>query len=275
MRVALLIDLDDSGEEFLDTVSGTADRRHYRHSEEIAQLLEVKHIALRLKFVIHIHSHHHAEIHIDQLRGEVKVSLKVGSIYDIDHDVRHILKEVLPHIEFFRAVCRERICAGEIHDHESVSAIFECAFLGIHCHTAVVSYVLVLTGSHIEKGCLAAVRISDEGYLDDLAPFVRQGVHLTFEPFLLHRIDGLKVFAHAVHLLCLALTDDLDVACLLATKRYLVAYHLVLDRISERGIQDHLDLVALHKSHLDYSLTEAAVTINLYDHSPLPCLQFR
>ena len=75
--------------------------------------------------------------------------------------------------------------------------------------------------------------------------------------------------------LSLALTDDLDLCRLLAAKRYLISYYLILDRVSERGVKDHFHLVALHKAHLYYSLTETTVTVHLYDHATLPCLQFR
>ena len=58
-------------------------------------------------------------------------------------------------------------------------------------------------------------------------------------------------------------------------ERYLVTYDFIFNRVSERGIQDHLDLVASHKSHLNYSFTEASVTVDLDDNRTFPRLQFR
>ena len=43
--------------------------------------------------------------------------------------------------------------------------------LGIHGHSAVVAHMLVTSGSQVEKGCLAAVGIADEGYPDGAVLF--------------------------------------------------------------------------------------------------------
>ena len=55
----------------------------------------------------------------------------------------------------------------------------------------------------------------------------------------------------------------------------LISDYLIFNGVPERGVKDHFHLVALHKAHLDYSLTETTVTVHLYDHATLPCLQFR
>ena len=54
MRILILINLNDSIEERSYTVSAAADSRHYRHSEEITQLLDIQLITLRYKLVMHI-----------------------------------------------------------------------------------------------------------------------------------------------------------------------------------------------------------------------------
>ena len=78
-----------------------------------------------------------------------------------------------------------------------------------------------------------------------------------------------------MHLLGLSLTYDLYLGSLLPPEGYLVSDYLIFNRIPERGIEDNLHLVALHKAHLYYSLTETAVTVNLHDHSALTRLKFR
>ena len=77
MRILVLIDLDYSIEEILDSITGPADSRHNRHSEKISKLLDIKLIPLCDKFVVHIQSHHHSQIHIDDLGGKVKIALKI------------------------------------------------------------------------------------------------------------------------------------------------------------------------------------------------------
>ena len=75
--------------------------------------------------------------------------------------------------------------------------------------------------------------------------------------------------------LCLALTDDLNLGGLFTTQGYLIPYDFIFDRIPERSIKDNLHLIALHKTHLYYPLTETTMTVYLYDHATLTCLQFR
>ena len=143
MRVTLLIHLDHGVEEFTDTCAGTAHGRDYRHSEKVAQLTYVQLVSLGIQFIIHVQSHHDSEIHVYKLCGEIEIPLQIRGIYDIHHNIRHIFKEILPYIKFFRTVCRQGICAGKVHQDETVSAMLECALLGIHSHSAVVAHMLM------------------------------------------------------------------------------------------------------------------------------------
>ena len=152
--------------------------------------------------------------------------------------------------------------------------MLEGTFLGIDGHAAVVAHMLVTSGSHVEEGCLSAIRISDQSHLDDLAALLRHRSHFTLHPFLLRlkRRQGLECRAHEF---CLALADHLDLVRLITSEGNLIAYDLILDGITKRGIKDDLHLIALHKTHFYYPLTEAAVTVYLYDHATFSRLQFR
>ena len=102
--VVLLVDLDDGVQQFRDSGSVTADGRADRHSEKVTKLLDVKAVSPRPKLIVHIQSHHYTEVHIDDLGREVEVSLDVGSVHDVDHDIRNVLNQVLTDIEFLGAV---------------------------------------------------------------------------------------------------------------------------------------------------------------------------
>ena len=181
MRVALFIYLDDGIEKLVYSFSVTADSRHNRHSEKITKLLYVQLVTLRKKFIIHVHGHDDPEVHVDKLGGEIEVSLKVRCIHHIDYHIRHVFYQILPDIEFFRTVCRKRICSREVDQNEPVSSMFERAFFCIHRNSAVVADVLMTSGSDIEEGGLAAVRISHQGYLYDFSSLCSKCAHLTFD----------------------------------------------------------------------------------------------
>ena len=148
----------------------------------------------------------------------------------------------------------------------------ECSFLRIHGHTAVVAHMLMTSGRHVEERCLSAVRISDKGDLDDLTAFLRQRSHLPLNPVFGSGLQRRQRLARGVQKFSFALADDLDLRGLLTTERNLISYDFIFYRIAQRSIEDDLDLASLDEAHLDYPLTETAVTVNLYDHATLPCL---
>ena len=107
MRIGLLIDLDHGVEKPVYALPGTTYGRHHRHSEKIAQLPDIQPVTLFLKLIIHIQGHDGAEVHVDELGGEVEISLEIGCVYNIHHDIRHLLHKIAAHIKFFRTICRQ------------------------------------------------------------------------------------------------------------------------------------------------------------------------
>ena len=75
-----------------------------RYSEEFAQLVVVDVVASFLGLVEHIESAHHADVHIDELSGEIEVALQVAGVDDVDDDIGSVLDELLAYIEFLGRV---------------------------------------------------------------------------------------------------------------------------------------------------------------------------
>ena len=99
-----LIDFDDGIEQRVDAGSVPADGRTDRHAEQPAQLVDVEAVAFLLQFVVHVQRHHHPEVHVDELGGQVEVAFQVGGVHHVDDDIGHLLDEVLPHVQFFRGI---------------------------------------------------------------------------------------------------------------------------------------------------------------------------
>ena len=142
-RVALRINLYDSVEQLWNTCSVAAHCRADRHTEKITELFYIQLIALVLEFIVHVQRHNDPEVHVNDLGGQVQVSLNIGRVHDIDDNIRNIVNQVLADVQFLRAVSRKRVGPRQVHQHELVSLVFEAAFLGVHCHSAVVSDMLV------------------------------------------------------------------------------------------------------------------------------------
>ena len=66
-------------------------------------------VAAVLQGIVHVEGDDHAHVHIDELGGEVEVTLQVARIHHVDDDIRGFLDDVLAHVEFLRAVGREGI----------------------------------------------------------------------------------------------------------------------------------------------------------------------
>ena len=66
----------------------------------MTQRLDINAIAAMLEFVIHIERAHHANIHIDELGGEIEIAFEIRGVDDIDDHVGHLLRQVFADIEF-------------------------------------------------------------------------------------------------------------------------------------------------------------------------------
>ena len=143
MRILILINLDNLVKKIIDALTCSADSRDNRHSEKIAKLLYIQFVSLEGQLIVHIQSHDHSKVHIDELGGKVEISLQIGCVHDIDDHIRSVFHEILPHIQFFRTIGRQRICPRKVNDSEMISSIFEKALLSIDRNAAVVTDMFV------------------------------------------------------------------------------------------------------------------------------------
>ena len=102
------------------------------------------------------------------------------------------------------------------------------ALLGVNSHTAVVANVLVAARGHVEKGCLPAIRIADQGDTDGSG-------------FL-----GVKIF----------LRGDVNQGSFSPAEGYFISKYLVFNRILEGSIHHGRDFLTGYEAHLDQSLTK-------------------
>ena len=161
-----LIDVDDDMEQEVDTTPTLENRRYHRHTEKLTQFVEVDVVAPALGFIIHIECADHTHIHVYQLCGEIEVALQVARIDDIDHHVGGRFYELSAHVEFFRAIGRQRICSWQVDKAELIPLVLRATFLRVHSHARVVAHSLMSAGGEIEQGCLATIGISYQCHID-------------------------------------------------------------------------------------------------------------
>ena len=276
--VLLLINPDYGVEKRVDSLSAPAHGRTDGHPQEMGKLPDVKAVAPCFEFVIHVQGHHYPKVHVYELGCEVEIPLEIRGVNHVQHDVRSGFQQILAHIKLFRAICREGICAGKVHENEVVAGVAETSFLGVHCHPAVVAHMLMAARGDVEKGSLAAVGIADKGHPYFVLPFVCEFRHLPVQEGLFFIVAGIQDFRRMLGgymLLDFIFAQDLYALRLFPPERHPVSEHFIFDRVLQWGVEDDPHLLAAYESHLDQAFTKTPVPRNPYYRRALSCFQLR
>ena len=272
-----LVDGDDLPEKLLHAASAGEHRRHHRRAEQLGEPPDVDVVAALFGLVEHIERADHADVHVDELCGEVEVALQVGRIDDVDDDVRCLVYELFAHIEFLRAVGREAVRAGEVDEVELVAVVCGVAHLRIDRHARVVAHPLVCPGGEVEERCLAAVRVAHECHADGTALAVGGIRQLGRGQLLVAAVSGVGrqggvagrtdlCFLQPAGLL---LREHFDLVGLAVAQADFIAHDFVFHGVAQGGVEQHLDGLALDESHLDDAFPESAVSQYLHDDAGL------
>ena len=96
--VAPLIHVDNHMKQQVHTASALERGGYHGHAEQLTQGVDVQLVAAFLHLVKHVERAHHAQVHVDELCGEIEVALKVGGVDDVDDDVGRTVDDVAAHI---------------------------------------------------------------------------------------------------------------------------------------------------------------------------------
>ncbi len=278
--VNALIHIDDDVEKQVDTLACAEHSGHHGHAEQLSEFAVVEFVAALFELVEHIECANHAQVHVDQLGGEIQVALDVARIHHVYHHVGSFFYYLLAHIKLFGTVGRQRVCAGQIDDVELVALKRGVSLLCVHCHTGVVAYTFMRSRSHVKQRCLAAVGVAHESHVDS-APLL----HCRFAQLLVgegtlisitavYHFGVLNVMVTArVRVSGLFFRDYLNHCGLVVAQRHLISHHLVLHGVLQGSVEKHLHGLPLYKSHFDNAFAEAAMAKHLDNDSALACLQ--
>ena len=134
------------------------------------QLRDVDLVAVLADDVHHVDGDDHGDAQLGELRGEIKVTLKVGAVDDVQNGIGALADQVVPGYDFLQRVGRQRVNAGQVGDDDIVM-LLELAFLLLDRDARPVADELVGAGQSVEQGGLAAVRVARKG--DAANPFSR------------------------------------------------------------------------------------------------------
>ena len=131
----------------------------------LGELGQVDLVAVLADQVDHVDCHDNGDAQLDQLGGQVEVTLDVGAINDVQDGIGLLVDEVATGDNFLQRVGRQRVDTGQVLDHDVIVAL-ELALFLFHRNAGPVADVLVRAGQVIEQGGLTAVRVAGQCNFD-------------------------------------------------------------------------------------------------------------
>ena len=135
---------------------------HNLAAQLTTKLRRVDGVAVLLYHVHHVDSHHNRDTKLGELSGQVKVTLQVGAIDDVQDGVGALLDQVVAGNNFLHSVGGQGVDTGKVGDG-NVAVLLQLAFLLFNGNTGPVTNELVCTGEGVEQGSFTAVRVARQG----------------------------------------------------------------------------------------------------------------
>ena len=133
-------------------------------AERLAQCVGVDLVAVLIYDVHHVDRNNDRNTELNELGGQVEVTLKVRTIDNIKDGFRSLLNEVVTCNNFFQRVRRKGVDTRQVRDH-NVVVLLQLAFLLLDRNARPVADELVGAGQRVEQRCFTAVRVAGKGNL--------------------------------------------------------------------------------------------------------------
>ena len=133
----------------------------HRNSQPFCQALAADGASVGLHLVHHVDCRNHRNPQLQQLKGEIEVSLQVGSVQNVHHGTLKC-QQIPSRHPLLLGIGPQGIAAGQIHHSPALwrGRVDESAFLLFYGHSRPVAHILAAAGEEIEESGLAAVGIA-------------------------------------------------------------------------------------------------------------------
>ena len=138
---------------------GDGDHRHAQHG---LHGVDVHAAAVAGHLVHHVQRHHHGDVHLQKLHGQIEIALNVGGVHDVDDAPGLALQHEVPAHQLLAGIGGHGIDAGQIGD-AGVGIAADHAVLPVHRDAGEVAHVLIGAGELVEQGGFAAVLVAHQG----------------------------------------------------------------------------------------------------------------
>ena len=155
----ILRDVNRVVDQFTDSLVFGRGNRNDRNAECFLHLVDANRAAVFAHLVHHVECQHHRNVQLHQLHGQIKITLNIGRVNDIDDALRLVIKQELSGHNLLASIGRHGIDARKI-GYQGIIMASNHAVLAIYGHARKVSDMLVGTGELVEQGRLTAILIA-------------------------------------------------------------------------------------------------------------------
>ena len=162
-RALLIVShMDGMPDQLFDSFTAGCRDRNDRNSQECLQVIDPDGAPVSPHLIHHIEGDDHRYIHLQQLHGEVEISLDVGGVQNINDRFGLLVQDEVAGNQLFTAVRGHRVDAGQVR-HQGVGMIADGSVLAADGNPGEIAHMLIGTCQLIEECCLTGVLISYQG----------------------------------------------------------------------------------------------------------------
>ena len=128
--------------QFIHTLVLGCGNGNHRDTQHGLHLIDADRPAIAPYLVHHIQRQHHRNIQLQQLHGQIQVTLNIGGVHNIDDTGRFLIDNKLPCNDLLVGIGRHGIDAGQIRELR-IGVFPDSTALAVHCHAREVAHMLI------------------------------------------------------------------------------------------------------------------------------------
>ena len=128
--------------QFINALILCRRNRDHRYSKQRFHLIYIYRALISQHFIHHVQCHHHRDIHLQKLHGQIQISLDIGSIHNVDDRTWFLVQNEISGNNLLTAVRGHGINSRKVCNL-CIRMTFDRTGLTIHRYSGKISHMLV------------------------------------------------------------------------------------------------------------------------------------
>ena len=146
-------------DQFLNALVFGGGNGHHGNAQKLLQTVDLNGAAVVQNLVHHVQRQYHGNIQLNQLHGQVQISLNVGGVYNVDDAGGVLVQQKLPGDHLFAGVGGQGINSRQVGNH-GLAVPPNGAVFPVHGNAGEVAHMLIGAGELIEQRGFSAVLVA-------------------------------------------------------------------------------------------------------------------